>query len=205
MYYIYSITNLINYKVYIGQTHNPKHRWSSHKYEMRRGVLQYTIYKALRKYGVDNFQFCILEVCLTEAEIDVAEQYWIKMFESQKSETGYNLAVGGNVNRGWHHSEVSKNKISNSQKGKIVIITDETKKKMSLSKIGHFVSKETKDKMSKKHKGDQCRFAKLNWELVRKIRLEYKNTNINQTELAAKYGVNQSTMNSLIQNKTWKE
>lgn len=205
MYYIYTITNLFNYKAYVGQTQNPKHRWSSHLYEMRRGVLKYTIYKALRKYGENNFQFSLLEICQTQDEADAAEQYWISEFDSLDCHSGYNLAVGGNVNRGWHHSEESKKKISESQKGKIVIISEETKEKMSKSQMGHLVSLEAKKKISESHSGEKSYSAKLNWKLVRSIREEYKSGKINQIDLAIKYNVAKSTMNILLKNKTWKE
>ena len=59
--YIYKITNLINNKIYIGQTNNPKRRWQEHKnlgYDTKETKL---LYRAIKKYGKDNFVFEIIE------------------------------------------------------------------------------------------------------------------------------------------------
>ena len=63
---IYKITNLINSKVYIGQSRNIEERWKEH---IEKGNNQnseeynYPLYQAFRKYGIDNFKFEILEEC----------------------------------------------------------------------------------------------------------------------------------------------
>lgn len=154
-HYIYTITNLINYKVYVGQTSNPKHRWASHKYEANRNVLQYTLYKALRKYGFDVFQFNLIEICKTQEEADSAEKYWIEQFDSRNNQMGYNLSVGGSVSSGWHHSEETKQKLREmfSGRGPAYTMTDEIRNKMSESQKGHQVSDETIQKISQSHQG----------------------------------------------------
>lgn len=153
LHFVYVITNTINYKVYVGQTIDPYNRWSAHRCQAKREVLQYAIYKAIRKYGIDSFQFCLIEICKSQSEADLSEIYWIDKFDSRNNESGYNLAVGGNVNTGWHHTEESKRKISQSQKGKIVVISEETKNKISAANMGHSVSDETRKKISKGNKG----------------------------------------------------
>ena len=56
---IYKIENLINHKVYIGQTIDIKTRWFHHK----TATDNFIIHKAFKKYGLDNFSFNILEEC----------------------------------------------------------------------------------------------------------------------------------------------
>ena len=50
------------------------------------------IHKALQKYGIENFDFSILELC-SENELDDKEIYWINYYNSYKD--GYNETSGG--------------------------------------------------------------------------------------------------------------
>lgn len=66
MNFIYCFTNLINQKKYIGSScsENPSRRYSQHMYfvnhpEQPKG--QYPLYCAIRKYGIENFSYTILE------------------------------------------------------------------------------------------------------------------------------------------------
>lgn len=65
MAYIYSITNTINKKAYVGLTrkNNPTDRWKEHVRNAKANVLNYPLYLAMRRYGVHNFRFKILEEC----------------------------------------------------------------------------------------------------------------------------------------------
>ena len=64
---IYKIENLINGKVYIGQSNNIERRFSQHQssYEQKR-FLDKPLYKAFAKYGIENFSFTIIEECSIE-------------------------------------------------------------------------------------------------------------------------------------------
>lgn len=66
MKFIYCFTNLINQKKYIGSScsKNPSRRYAQHMYfvnhpEQPKG--QYPLYCAIRKYGLENFTYTILE------------------------------------------------------------------------------------------------------------------------------------------------
>ena len=60
---IYKITNLINNKIYIGQSVDIKKRWATHKRQAFIKGKEYDkyLYRAIRKYGIDNFSFEIIE------------------------------------------------------------------------------------------------------------------------------------------------
>lgn len=94
---IYKITNQINGKVYIGQSINIERRWRRHKSDVENR--DYPIYRAIRKYGLENFYFEIVEETLV-SELNEKERYWISFYGSAFSEKGYNLTLGGNSSSG---------------------------------------------------------------------------------------------------------
>ena len=90
---IYKYENKINHKVYIGQTcQKPEKRWD-YGCGYKRHNLHF--YNAIQKYGWDNFEHIILEDCLSLEQANEREQYWIKYYNSNQQEKGYNLTAGG--------------------------------------------------------------------------------------------------------------
>ena len=89
--YIYQITNLINGKIYIGQTNNIQKRWANHRCNNDPNMV---IARALHKYGIDNFKF---EVLLRGLTPDEANQKEIELIKEKNSLVpyGYNVATGG--------------------------------------------------------------------------------------------------------------
>lgn len=135
---IYKITNIITEMSYIGQSRHLNSRLTRHK----NGQGVQLISKSIRKHGSDNFIFEILEECDIES-LNEKEQYWIEKFECM-SPNGYNLTSGGGQNI--IVSEETKKKMSLAQTGKI--ITDSTKEKLSLINTGKPLTEETKQKIS---------------------------------------------------------
>ena len=90
---IYQIKNLLNGKVYIGQSVDIEKRWSTHKAELKNNY-HYNIHlqNAWNKYGEDNFEFSIIEECDMD-ELNAREIFWISKLNSCNS--GYNLTTGG--------------------------------------------------------------------------------------------------------------
>lgn len=97
MPYIYKITNLINNKIYIGQTHfSIKKRWAEHCCDYKKEKLQRPIYIAMRKYGIENFIIEKIEEVSSE-ELNEREKYWIEYYGTFKY--GYNATLGGDGKR----------------------------------------------------------------------------------------------------------
>ena len=90
---IYRIVNKINGKCYIGKSANIEQRFKKHKNKASYGTE--VIYQAFRKYGIDNFDFSIIEECSLELLSD-REKYWIQYYNSY--EKGYNSTLGGDGN-----------------------------------------------------------------------------------------------------------
>ena len=93
---IYKITNTINNKVYIGETtRTMKARWQQHKSRVKMPEYTEYLYRAIRKYGIENFIIEELIQCADEDRFKIETEYITKYrswvgFEDCK---GYNLAL----------------------------------------------------------------------------------------------------------------
>lgn len=99
---IYKCTNKINGKIYVGKTcKGLKGRIESHKadflYGLKNNHLTYPLYNAFEKYGFENFDWEVIDVALTEEELNQKEIFWIKELGSLvQFNKGYNINKGGN-------------------------------------------------------------------------------------------------------------
>lgn len=92
---IYCVENIINNKKYIGLSKDIHRRWLEHKrvsFNKNSKEYNYPLYNAIRKYGIENFNFYILEEC-AEDELKEKEKYWINYYNSNN--IGYNITPGG--------------------------------------------------------------------------------------------------------------
>lgn len=92
---IYKITNKINGNSYIGLSVDIKRRWRAHRQRYKdefNKEYEKILYKAFRKYGIENFEFSILEECPLE-KLREREKYWIAYFDTYHH--GYNATEGG--------------------------------------------------------------------------------------------------------------
>lgn len=97
---IYKIENKLNGHCYIGQSVNVEHRLQVHRAignNYNEKFTNISIYRAIYKHGINNFDFSIIEECLKE-ELDEREIYWIDYYNSYKD--GYNQTIGGTGGRG---------------------------------------------------------------------------------------------------------
>lgn len=115
---IYKITNLVNNKIYIGQTINYDERVRHHKqiaFRENSKERDKPLYRAIRKYGVDNFKFEIIDEASNIDELNAKEIHWIAYYDCcVDGNKGYNLDKGG---KNGLKSEETKRKISEAQKG----------------------------------------------------------------------------------------
>lgn len=92
---IYKIENLLNGHCYIGQSRDIKKRWRVHCCTFEDNLSKcydYPLYRAFRKYGIENFSFEVLQECSVE-ELDNLEKHYIEKFDSYWN--GYNQDLGG--------------------------------------------------------------------------------------------------------------
>jgi group I intron endonuclease len=135
MYYLYVYKNKVSNVVYFGMTNNPKQRQAAHKAAAKRGSKTY-FHNALRKYGVEAFEFKIIDsfelkedCCKAEVDIiDLAKQMDIKTYNLHLGgEGGFDIRLKGEV-----ATEEWKNKLREKRKGRTPALgmkhTEETKR-----------------------------------------------------------------------------
>lgn len=159
---IYKIVNKLNNKIYIGQSIDIISRFQSHK-DTLKIKYNHPLYNSMRKYGLNNFEFIILEEVKNILQLDEREQCWLDYYKSYDNEYGYNICNLVTSTKGYKHTEETKKKMSACKKGKKLSEehirnsanarkgfkrTDETKKKISETSKSRIFSKETKLKMS---------------------------------------------------------
>lgn len=126
--YIYKITSP-SQKIYIGSTIKINARKS--KYRHLRCQAQTKLYNSLKKYGFENHKFEIIHICDKESRNKYEFEYG-KMFDVL-GEDGLNLCLP-------KYDDTYKN------------ITEETKRKISLSQKGKVISEEQRQVLSQKGK-----------------------------------------------------
>lgn len=96
MAYIYKITNKINGKIYIGKTEqNIEERFKQHLRDARQKTKEIRpLYRAINKYGSDNFIIEVIEETLVPEEREI---YWINQLNAYRN--GYNATLGGDGKR----------------------------------------------------------------------------------------------------------
>lgn len=141
--YIYKYQNIINGKIYIGQTVDLQARMSSHRNKAK--LLKNKFYNAVRKYGWANFSYEVIAQLQANSEqeltalLDQLEVYYIDKYNSYHD--GYNSTLGGHSNRGYKMSQEFREKCKNR------VFSKETRNKMSISASNRVVSEQTKWKL----------------------------------------------------------
>jgi len=148
---IYLITNKINNKKYVGQSSNTEERWYRHSVDYKRLTDRY-LYRAMNKYGFDNFYFEVIEENIPIEYIGEKEIYYIKYFNT-KAPNGYNMTDGGEGSFNRVISNETKEKISKSLKGKK--LSEETKKKMSVRNQERYKDDSERKKISDSMKNNK--------------------------------------------------
>lgn len=117
---IYLFTNNVNSKHYVGQSIDIKNRFYDHMTRMKR-LFNYPLYNALNKYGLESFNWEVIETVdrnnfsdIKELvkTLDALEIKWIEHYDSYNN--GYNLTKGGHSIVGYVQTEESRKKISES-------------------------------------------------------------------------------------------
>ena len=174
--YIYEIKCLINNKSYVGKSKkNIEQRFQRH---IKDAIFHHSpliLHRAMRKYGEENFEIRLLETVTGEDSfLAERERYWIKELDTFNN--GYNMTEGGEGGNTYSKkSEEELNEIRQKISNKLIgdnngmrkigglvgerngmygkTLTEEHKRKMSLSLRGKRDTEETRKKKSLALKG----------------------------------------------------
>jgi group I intron endonuclease len=162
---VYKSTNMVNGKCYIGQTTQTlNRRISGHIHNSIKKMYKGIFSQAIRKYGIENFKWEVLQECYTREELDNTE----KIFIEKNKEICYNISIGGLGSSGFKQSPISiekrrikllgkkrtdEQKRLQSERMKGRKQTEEQRQKNIKCHMGLKHSEETRKKMSESHKG----------------------------------------------------
>jgi group I intron endonuclease len=215
MAYIYRILNKLTKKCYIGETKckDVARRWNQHKQtiEINKGCP--ALRDAVKKYGIDNFEFSVLIICFDDERFKYEIEY-IKKYNSVVP-NGYNITNGGEGGgfQGKTHTEEVKNGIKNklkqkyidnpelkkqlSERNKIVMSNPEVREKI---KNGILNSEKMKKMIEDKRTGNYKK-NKHSEQVKNKISESLKKYNATNNKLGKKikqYDMNNNLLNEYI-------
>lgn len=193
---IYRILNLVNGKMYIGQSIDVKARIRSHKSKLNKNIhINTRLNHDWNKYGKENFKFELIEKCL-KVDLNEREIYWIKFYDS--CDSGYNLEYGGmGVGR---RSFETLQKVSISNTGKTATI--KARLRSSKTHKGHKMTELTKQKLLEANKNRKGK-SKTSVEIVKKIKIRIAE-GIDVKSIANEYGVSYQIVSYIKNGRTWK-
>ena len=88
---IYRITNIINFRIYIGSSIHVETRWKEHLNDLRKNKHpNYYLQKDFNLYGEDKFIFSIVEEC-NKDELQKKEQFYLDKWQPFHKNYGYNI------------------------------------------------------------------------------------------------------------------
>lgn len=140
-YIVYKYTSPSG-KHYIGKTYNEQMRKYHHKREASKGNTR-PLYRAMRKYGIENFTYEVIVKNVPSYMINAFEKYWINFYNAV--ENGYNCTIGGDGLQ--EPSQETRVKIGNTSKGRQH--TQETKNRIGVAFRGKKLSEEHIAKLKK--------------------------------------------------------
>lgn len=230
-FFLYRITNIINKKMYFGQTICLKTRWAAHKNIKK----HHPLYNSMKYYGKEKFIIEIINNVFTQEEADNLEIYYIAKYNTTNRNFEYNISAGGQICKasykqvnpsiaigkklseqhienlskshiGWKPTEEYKQKRSEIMLNKRPIEIEEKFPRKKRIRKGKNEPKDTKNGMyGKKSPG-----PKLNQQQANEIRILYEGLS-NQADLKCTnkaayiskiYNVSESAIRSIIQYKT---
>ena len=132
---IYKILNIVTEDFYEGSAVCIGIRWRRHCYELCKNIHgNEHLQRAWNKYGEDNFEFSVLELC--EKELLLVREQWY--FDNDHPAYNINPVAGSSL--GTKRSDATRARMSEAQKG-------------NTNNLGHIATAETRAKIGVANKG----------------------------------------------------
>lgn len=113
---IYRAINTVNGKSYIGKTEKTLDVRRDLHLAAAKQKSQFAFHRAIAKYGIDAFEWHVLETCDSIESLNAKEKDYIKLYESFGPK-GYNMTEGGEGQCGWNPSAETRALWSEQRKG----------------------------------------------------------------------------------------
>lgn len=201
---IYKITNILDEKIYIGQTVNYRKRRTSHLSSLKKGNHHNEhLQRAFDKYGESTFEIELIKECTAE-ELDEMEKYYIKELDACNHDKGYNMMYGGQAYRNF--TKEVRRKMSIARKGKK--FSDEHRKNLSLAQKGKTISQASIDKSKatrkklKVHWGEKNPNALISDSVAEKVIKDLLGA-ISVKSISEKYQVSGDVVYNIMYNKSY--
>lgn len=147
--YIYETLCILTGKKYIGM-----HRWPKDSIDPNYFGSGIHLQRALSLYGKDNFSCRILEWCETREELLEREKFYISEVQAPINDDYYNIEDGG---QGGHNEfyvqPVTQNQLNALEYGRHLPASEKQREQLSRRRKNIIVSNETRKKLSKAAKG----------------------------------------------------
>ncbi len=185
-------------RVYIGQSNDICKRWRAYRHLLCGN--QKILYRSLVKYGINNHEFVILEVCESDF-LNEREMYYIESCKSFNPHTGMNCTAGGGGMKRYKWAASSKDNMSRILKEKYKSgylnpfqgkrHSDEAKRKVGEKNKGRVPSEELKQKCiswrkdkSKVEAANKKRKTSLieMWQRIKSSETKYKEILLKRTQ-----------------------
>lgn len=112
---VYRIQCLVSLKSYIGHSTDLKKRSKTHFSELRTNIHKNThLQNAWNEYGEESFYFSVLEELpngLTKQQLEEIETRWVLLFNTHKTEFGYNACLPGSYPLREEGENITKQKV----------------------------------------------------------------------------------------------
>lgn len=170
---IYTITNLVNSKMYVGLATNFTDRRCSHWEELRKGKHGNDhLQNAFNSYGENNFKFEILVEC-EEQFLYSEENYWCNMLDTHNRDKGYNIQSTNPYGK-TRNSKETRNKISKALKGRKM--SEEQKAHLSKINKGKPITEEHRQKLIQSAKRKRSPLSQEHKEKLRIVKVGKKHS-----------------------------
>lgn len=187
-----------NGKYYVGITSLlPEERWGKNGRNYRKQLFG----KAIKKYGWDNIQHYIFDVCEEQWWAELTEEFLINTLDTTNPEKGYNvLSASRGEGKSFKHSEETKLKMSMNRKGRKSWMESASKEDYD-----SFIEKQRLSHLNK-YDGEKNPACKLTKDDVVYIKEHYKfrDKEYSSVALGKKFGVSSATILSIKDGRLWK-
>lgn len=205
---IYKFQNKTNGKIYIGQSKDVEKRKQQHfehAFNVKRHDYDCIFHRAIRKHGIDNFEFKILEQCAS-SDLNEKEQYYIQQYNSVMP-NGYNMTLGGysamgtklsledveNITKLLKETDISNKAIANAYNVTVTMIAGiNTGSKWARNLEYPIRQTDWKPKT-------------LSYSNVMEIINLIKTTNLPLREIGEKFGVKEHCVSAINRGRAWKQ